>query len=220
MTVCVDCGKLPAAEQPKVPRDTDVDVHPRSPRCATHRRIKRKQAKADQRVAYQTRVYGLSADDHAELLEYQGGRCYICQRATGRTKALATDHNHDCCPGDTSCGQCVRGKLCTTCNRIVIGQYDVDALLRAVEYLHDPPMARLRRGEALRAPVTRSTGLAGPGRPAGALAATGEAIGAVLRGERHARSRLRLALAHEAGIPARSVRVRVGGGRWLTIELG
>ena len=140
---CVDCAALPENERPRVPRPTDEA--PRAPRCATHRRKRKDLVRIGAREAYQIRTYGLSPREHTALLVFQGHRCAICRRATGATKALATDHDHACCPGRVSCGGCVRGKLCGPCNEIVIGRYSVEALRRAIEYLRDPPMARLRR---------------------------------------------------------------------------
>jgi hypothetical protein len=34
------------------------------------------------------RTYGLSAEDYAAIYEAQGGRCFICQRATGASMTL------------------------------------------------------------------------------------------------------------------------------------
>src|SRR4029077_2130187 len=34
----------------------------------------------------------------------------------GRGALLAVDHDHNCCPGAHSCGKCIRGILCGTCN--------------------------------------------------------------------------------------------------------
>ncbi|MEV4846129.1 endonuclease domain-containing protein [Micromonospora matsumotoense] len=61
----------------------------------------------------------------ARQLLHQPG-CEICginlierirNTATGRlTSRLVVDHDHDCCPGEYSCGRCVRGLLCNRCN--------------------------------------------------------------------------------------------------------
>lgn len=85
-------------------------------------------------------VYSITADEYAALLAAQGGACFVCRRVP-RSKRLAVDHDHSCCPGPVSCGRCVRGLLCRACNRDVLGHLKDDpaALLRAVEYLRNPP---------------------------------------------------------------------------------
>lgn len=47
--------------------------------------------------------------------------CEICTAPLAldgysNSKAFAIDHDHACCPSPTSCGRCVRGLLCSTCN--------------------------------------------------------------------------------------------------------
>ena len=104
--------------------------HP-GPRCYTHHRAKRR---ADAHRAHARRVentYGISGDDYGRLHAPQGGRCAICQRATGKPRRLAVDHNHQT-------GQ-VRGLLCSPCNFELLGRYDQAALQRALDYLTDPP---------------------------------------------------------------------------------
>lgn len=54
--------------------------------------------------------------------------CALCGRRlyTGRgggMAAFAVDHDHRCCAGGKSCGRCVRGLLCSTCN-ISLGHYE------------------------------------------------------------------------------------------------
>lgn len=85
-------------------------------------------------------TYGLAPGDYARLLEHQGGACFICQRRPG-LKRLAVDHDHSCCAGPISCGQCVRGLLCRNCNRDVLGHLKDDpaSLRRAIEYVESPP---------------------------------------------------------------------------------
>lgn len=78
-------------------------------------------------------VYGITAVEYRAILASQGGRCYICQRATGKVKRLSVDHDH-------STGF-VRGLLCGPCNRDVIGHLrdEPEAFLRGYNYLMSPP---------------------------------------------------------------------------------
>jgi hypothetical protein len=129
---CVDCGST-----------TRKTPHP-GPRCATCHRARLAAARDSRRSARALAVYGVTSDLYAEILAEQGGTCAICGRATGRTKALAIDHDHSCCPSGQSCGQCVRGLLCGPCNRLV-GHLrdDPAALRRAADYLENPPAKRV-----------------------------------------------------------------------------
>lgn len=132
--VCVDCKLDP-------PKTVRAAPHggPRSKRCATHYRAIRKNRKSSTHDKYVQRTYGLRPGEYELLKEMQGGRCWICQRATGASRALSCDHDHLCCPEAPTCGNCTRGLLCKTCNYDLIGKYDVEALLRAAKYLISPP---------------------------------------------------------------------------------
>jgi hypothetical protein len=83
--------------------------------------------------------YGITPDEYRALYYAQGGRCYVCRKASGRTRRLGVDHDH--LTGE------VRGLVCTgslnamTCNRL-IAIYTRDALLRGAAMLSDPPPAR------------------------------------------------------------------------------
>lgn len=146
------CASLPEGERPRVPRPTDEA--PRKPRCATHRRAVAKAAKTRSRATYVRVTYGLPEEAYEALKGYQRGRCYICWFANGSRKALAVDHDHACCADTPACGRCVRGLLCGPDNELVgrallisqkTGSSPTEVLLRAIAYLEDPPMSRLRR---------------------------------------------------------------------------
>lgn len=102
-------------------------------------------------LAHVERTYGLTPDEYRALYRAQHGRCYVCRKASGKSKRLGVDHNH--LTGE------VRGLVCTgslnaqTCNRL-IAIYSRSALLRAVAMLSDPPPARavlvrIRAGETV-----------------------------------------------------------------------
>jgi hypothetical protein len=82
-------------------------------------------------------VYRMTPDRWSEMLMAQGGRCAVCGAAEpGGPGAWHVDHDHACCPSRASCGECVRGLLCTRCNATLGYVKDDPATLRALaDYL-------------------------------------------------------------------------------------
>lgn len=83
--------------------------------------------------------YRLRLNDYYALLETQGGCCAICRIAAPtdiRTDRFHVDHDHRCCPGPRSCGNCTRGLLCHACNT-ALGNFrdDPEVLDRAAAYI-------------------------------------------------------------------------------------
>ena len=80
-------------------------------------------------------LYNITQEQYDQLLESQNGLCAICYKPPG-ARRLAVDHDHDCCPGKKSCGQCIRGLLCGRCN-IGLGYFqdNIETLIQALMYL-------------------------------------------------------------------------------------
>lgn len=80
--------------------------------------------------------YGITIDQHEAMLASQGGGCAICGGPTKDGRAFFVDHDHSCCPGQRTCGKCVRGLLCGDCN-LGIGYFDDDIarMEQAITYL-------------------------------------------------------------------------------------
>lgn len=136
---CVDCkrereasGDGPPARLRKV-----VQGVKGAPRCATHYRRFRDVTKVNAHERRVQRVYGLKPGQYGQLYVFQGRRCAICQRSTGKTKALAVDHDHDT--------GLVYGLACSPCNRDVLGwsRREIAYFKRAIEYLENPPAKQL-----------------------------------------------------------------------------
>lgn len=81
--------------------------------------------------------YQLTKSEYDQKTEEQNNSCAVCHKPNPKGKRLAVDHDHSCCPGRRSCGKCVRGLLCSTCNS-GLGQFkDSPELLQsAIEYLN------------------------------------------------------------------------------------
>lgn len=67
------------------------------------------------RAAYMKNRYNITMDQYQSMLSSQGGVCAICKRLQ-TDQYYAVDHDHSCCAGKKSCGRCVRGLLCKSCN--------------------------------------------------------------------------------------------------------
>jgi hypothetical protein len=139
--VCVDCKAEGVTAVRPAPHGG-----PRTPLCVTHNRARRKANKARAHELRTEKTYDIKAHEYRAIKEEQNGKCAICQKATGATKNLAVDHEHhkEGCEHvpNVGCRACVRGLLCGPCNKI-IGVLDVDALVRAIVYLRNPPAQRV-----------------------------------------------------------------------------
>jgi hypothetical protein len=78
--------------------------------------------------------YKLSFEGYNDLIVAQDNRCAVCSKKF--TKTPHVDHDHACCPGETSCGKCIRGLLCGKCNTLLgLSGDSVEVLESAIEYL-------------------------------------------------------------------------------------
>lgn len=77
------------------------------------------------------RRHGLSEDEYSALYAKFDGKCWLCKER----QATEIDHDHSCC-SRFSCGKCIRGMLCQTCN-LGLGMFgdSLDGIMMAVVYL-------------------------------------------------------------------------------------
>jgi hypothetical protein len=110
----------------------------------THREETYAKNRARSKTSWRKWVHGVTADEHEALYVEQDGRCAICQEA--RPKAgpgcLGIDHDHG--TGER------RGLLCRNCNSALPAFEELGAtwMLRALAYLGDPPLRRIRKDRA------------------------------------------------------------------------
>lgn len=127
--ICKDCISTGVTTQRKA-------SYP-GPRCYTHHREFRNKRRHKSHAEHIGKTYGITAEEYQAIHKAQGGKCYICQRATGAKRKLAVDHDHE--------SGYVRGLLCRTCNYKVLGHLrdDTEAFQRAIDYINNPPAFRV-----------------------------------------------------------------------------
>lgn len=120
-TTCKRCG----GDLPPIEYTEDGHVKPRMTMC----RGCRTQDQRDRRAAGKVKPsspevrrgqhlrhrYNITPEQYDEMFSAQEGVCASCGEPP-KTRALDVDHDHACCPGERSCGKCVRGLLCRGCN--------------------------------------------------------------------------------------------------------
>ena len=128
---CKSCGK----EHEQSSREIQKNQRPMS--CENYR--PHNWVGLDKQDAHIRRTYGITLEQYKELLVLQNNGCAICGRIEEPDgRRLAIDHCH--ATGD------VRGILCNNCNN-GLGSFgdSIDGMLRAIEYLKNPPINSLAR---------------------------------------------------------------------------
>ena len=133
---CTRCRAVKPPEAFGVDRSTRDGVSRECRQCGTDRDRERAQRDPDYRRRYHLKQrYGLSLEDYLARLEAQGGGCAVCGASPG-ARIMHVDHDHACCPGEQTCGRCIRGILCQDCNRgLGMFQDDAELLMAAAAYV-------------------------------------------------------------------------------------
>lgn len=94
--------------------------------------------------AYQARRqisrYGISYEQYIAMARAQGYKCAICHQPEKHNRRLSIDHDHSCCNFDgnqRACGKCVRGLICSHCNKTLgMVNDDPQRLEAMIRYLY------------------------------------------------------------------------------------
>jgi hypothetical protein len=106
--------------------------------AARPRRVVTPETKARWAKAYKWSRYNLTQAEFDRLLEAQGHACGMCREPFRENSAVCVDHDHACCPHEKrSCGKCICGLLCLSCNT-ALGHIERKLDLARV-YLAAPP---------------------------------------------------------------------------------
>lgn len=129
-TYCKDCSKLRSRKHYQLNRDRYISKASdwQKQNVGAYRKINKK--------AQLKHLYGLSVDDVEGILIDQDWKCAACGSEFMSIPHI--DHDHSCCPGRVSCGKCIRGILCGSCNRALgLVRDSVPILFCLIAYLRN-----------------------------------------------------------------------------------
>lgn len=105
---------------------------PEKPKAVKVKRVLSDEQKAFNKNKLMLNKYNITLDEYNAIAKAQDYRCLICSRV----RKLTIDHDHNCCPDKGSCGECIRGLICSQCNTILgMCNDDVSILTAAIAYL-------------------------------------------------------------------------------------
>lgn len=105
--------------------------------CRARRRLLSERSRShDRSVKRRESFYGLTAVDFDKMILEQDNACKLCGCTFTSKATINVDHDHAHCPGKMTCGECVRGLLCITCNTRLGAIENADWMQAAVDYLN------------------------------------------------------------------------------------
>lgn len=128
---CSACETWQAPDEFYPSKRTPDGLHPSCRRCHRNHGMMRR--------------FNITCEQYDKLLADQGGVCAICSKTPrANKKSLAVDHDHACCPGQMTCGKCIRGLVCSTCN-LILGMVEdkPDTIVSMARYLQMTTYGRL-----------------------------------------------------------------------------
>lgn len=111
---CIMCqrGYIRSRRNKNPDAATDMDHASRQ-----RRRIERPEEYQLARLRERVKRHHWSVEAFNETLRSQENSCAVCfTKFEGALRHIHIDHDHGCCPGPFSCGSCIRGLLCSSCN--------------------------------------------------------------------------------------------------------
>jgi hypothetical protein len=143
---CKQCinNSLPKVESPSVESKLCPDCQIEKPRSEFRRYTRARSGlqtycKICENERKNASKYSLQIDQYRNMI---AKGCEAC----GSFDSLCVDHDHSCCPGQGSCGQCIRGVLCRMCNIAEGAITSEHQLLGMLEYKRKNNSFRSQRG--------------------------------------------------------------------------
>jgi hypothetical protein len=92
--------------------------------------------------------HGMTRQELDDTVAAIDNRCQVCRVEFSDDEPYCVDHDHACCPGSQSCGNCIRGFLCRRCN-VGIGMFGDDSwrVYAAAHYMNKAAAKGLARSE-------------------------------------------------------------------------